>query len=74
MVRMPSSRRSQWWLKRNELDAIEVRGIHGQRLYVAPKAEVVVARFASHPTASAAQGDRITMPQMLALGQMLRAC
>lgn len=67
------SYRSQWWLTRNELDAFEARGIHGQRLYVAPKAEMVVARFASHPMASAAQGDRITMPQMLALGQMLRA-
>lgn len=67
------SYRSQWWVTHNELDAIEARGIHGQRLYIAPKAEMVVARFASHPVASAAASDPITMPQMLALGQMLLA-
>ncbi|MGY3238230.1 CubicO group peptidase (beta-lactamase class C family) [Bradyrhizobium sp. USDA 4448] len=67
------SYRSQWWVTHNELEAIEARGIHGQRLYIAPKAEMVIARFASHPIASAALSDPITMPQMLALGQMLRA-
>lgn len=66
------SYRSQWWVTHNELDAIEARGIHGQRLYIAPKAEMVIARFASHPIASAALSDPITMPQMFALGQMLR--
>ncbi|QOZ23802.1 serine hydrolase [Bradyrhizobium sp. CCBAU 51753] len=65
------SYRSQWWVTHNELDAIEARGIHGQRLYIAPKAEMVIARFASHPMASAAFSDPITMPQMFALGQML---
>ncbi|MGY4198898.1 serine hydrolase domain-containing protein [Bradyrhizobium sp. USDA 4520] len=66
------SYRSQWWMTHNELDAIEARGIHGQRLYIAPKAEMVIARFCSHPIASAALSDPITMPQMFALGQMLR--
>ncbi|RWI66737.1 serine hydrolase [Mesorhizobium sp.] len=66
------SYRSQWWVTHNELGAIEARGIHGQRLYIAPKTEMVVARFASHPLASAEVGDIITMPQMLALGRMLR--
>lgn len=67
------SYRSMWWVSHNELAAFEGRGIHGQRLYVAPKAEMVVARFASHPVASSAANDRITLPQMLALGRMLRA-
>lgn len=66
------SYRSQWWVTNNELGAFEARGIHGQRLYVAPKAEMVVARFSSHPIASGAS-DPITTPQMLALGRMLRA-
>ncbi|RWO52876.1 serine hydrolase [Mesorhizobium sp.] len=66
------SYRSQWWVTHNELGAVEARGIHGQRLYIAPDAEMVVARFASHPLASAEAGDIITMPQMLALGRMLR--
>lgn len=67
------SYRSMWWVTHDELSAFEARGIHGQRLYVAPKAEMVVARFASHPVASAAASDPITMPQMMTLGRMLLA-
>lgn len=48
------SYRSMWWVSHNELDAFEAKGIHGQRLYVAPRAGMVVARFASHPVASSA--------------------
>lgn len=66
------SYRSMWWVTHNELDAFEGRGIHGQRLYVAPKAEMVVARFASHPIAASAANDPITLPALLALGRMLR--
>ena len=66
------SYRSMWWVTHNEFDAFEGRGIHGQRLYVAPKAEMVVARFASHPVAASAANDPITLPQMLALGRMLQ--
>ncbi|WP_309142515.1 serine hydrolase [Bradyrhizobium sp. sGM-13] len=66
------SYRSMWWISHNELDAFEARGVHGQRVYVAPKAEMVIARFASHPVASSAHGDRITLPQMLTLGRLLR--
>jgi CubicO group peptidase (beta-lactamase class C family) len=62
-----------WWVSHNALDAFEARGIHGQRLYVAPGAEMVVARFASHPVASSAANDPITLPALLALGQLLRA-
>jgi len=66
------SYRSMWWVTHNEFDAFEARGIHGQRLYVAPKAEMVVARFASHPVAASSANDPITLPQLLALGRMLR--
>jgi CubicO group peptidase (beta-lactamase class C family) len=65
------SYRNMWWVSHNELGAFEARGIHGQRLYVAPKAEMVVARFASHPVAASAANDPITLPAMLALGRML---
>ncbi|RWC37812.1 MAG: class C beta-lactamase-related serine hydrolase [Mesorhizobium sp.] len=64
--------RSQWWVSHDELGTFEARGIHGQRLCVAPKAEMVVALFASHPVALSVAG-LITAPQMLALGRMLRA-
>lgn len=66
------SYRSMWWVTHNEHDAFEGRGIHGQRIYVAPKAEMVVARFASHPVAASAANDPITLPALLALGRMLR--
>ena len=66
------SYRDMWWVTHNEHQAFEARGIHGQRLYVAPAAEMVVARFASHPIAASAANDPITMPAFLALGRMLR--
>lgn len=74
-VKFPSgfSFRGMWWVTHNELDAVEARGTHGQRLYVAPKAEMVVARFASHPAAPSPINDPITLPQMLELGRMLGA-
>jgi CubicO group peptidase (beta-lactamase class C family) len=67
------SYRNMWWVSQNELDAFEGRGIHGQRLYVAPKAQMVVARFASHPVASSASNDPVILPQLLALGRLLRS-
>lgn len=66
------SYRSMWRVSHNELDAFEGRGTHCQRLYVAPKAEMVVARFASHPLASANGMDPITGPLLPALGRLLR--
>jgi CubicO group peptidase (beta-lactamase class C family) len=66
------SYRDMWWVTHNEHHAFEARGIHGQRLYVAPDAEMVVARFASHPIAASAANDPITMPALIALGRMLR--
>jgi CubicO group peptidase (beta-lactamase class C family) len=66
------SYRDMWWITHDEHGAFEARGIHGQRLYVAPGAEMVVARFASHPIAASAANDPLTMPALLALGRMLR--
>lgn len=65
------SYRNMWWVTHNELGAFEARGIHGQRLYIAPKAEMVIARFGSHPIAGSAANDPITLPAFLALGNML---
>ncbi len=66
------SYRNMWWVTHDEHGAFEGRGIHGQRLYVAPGAEMVVARFASHPVASSAANDPITVPALLALGRLLK--
>lgn len=66
------SYRNMWWVTHNEFGAFEARGIHGQRLYVAPKAEMVIARFASHPIAASAANDPITLPGFAALARMLQ--
>ncbi len=65
------SYRDMWWITHDRFGAFEARGIHGQRLYVAPKAEVVIARFASHPIASSAANDPITMPGFAAVAEWL---
>jgi hypothetical protein len=56
------SYRSMWWVTHNAHGASTARGVHGQRLYVDPVAETVIARFASHPTASNAANDPHTIP------------
>ena len=66
------SYRDMWWVSHNEFGAFEARGIHGQRLYVAPGAETVIARFASHPIAASAANDPITLPAFGALAQFLK--
>lgn len=43
------SYRSMWWVPHDEFGAIEAQGIHGQGLYIAPGAEMVIVLFASHP-------------------------
>jgi CubicO group peptidase (beta-lactamase class C family) len=65
------SYRNMWWVAHNPLGLFEGRGIHGQRLYIAPRAELVIARFASHPIASSAANDPLTLPAFAALSQLL---
>lgn len=65
------SYRNMWWVSHNSLGVFEGRGIHGQRLYVAPAAEVVIARFASHPVASSAANDPVTLPAFAAMCNFL---
>jgi CubicO group peptidase (beta-lactamase class C family) len=65
------SYRNMWWVSHNPLGVFEGRGIHGQRLYIAPKAELVITRFASHPVASSAANDPITLPAFAAISHLL---
>jgi CubicO group peptidase (beta-lactamase class C family) len=65
------SYRNMWWVSHNSMDMFEARGIHGQRLYIAPRAELVIARFASHPVASSVANDPITLPAFAAVAQWL---
>lgn len=45
------SYRNMWWVTHNEHGAFMARGVHGQALYIDPRAEMVIARFASFPVA-----------------------
>jgi CubicO group peptidase (beta-lactamase class C family) len=65
------SYRNMWWVGPQQSGIFEGRGIHGQRLYVAPRSEVVIARFASHPLATSAANDPITLPAFAALTRLL---
>ncbi len=63
----------QWWLSHNEHGAYTARGIHGQAIYVDPKAEMVIARFASHPLASNVNLDPTSLPAYHAIARHLLA-
>ena len=65
------SYRSMWWLSHNEHGAFAARGIHGQAIYVDPAAEMVIARFASHPQGANANMDPTSLPAYEALGRHL---
>jgi CubicO group peptidase (beta-lactamase class C family) len=65
------SYRNMWWVSHDSMEMFEARGIHGQRLYIAPRAELVIARFASHPIATSVANDPITLPAFAAVAQWL---
>ena len=47
------------------------RGIHGQAIYIDPKAQMVIARYASHPIAANGANDPISLPAYQAVADML---
>lgn len=65
------SYRDMWWVTHNAHGAFMARGVHGQRIYVDPAAEMVIARYASHPVASNSANDPVTLPAFEALAQLL---
>ena len=62
-----------WWVSHNAHGAYSARGIHGQAIYVDPKAEMVIVRYASNPVASNAANDPVTIPAFEALAKQLIA-
>ena len=56
------SYRSMWWVSHNDHGAFTARGIHGQAIYIDPTAEMVIARFASHPLAANVNLDPTSLP------------
>ena len=65
------SYRNMWWVTHNDHGAFMARGVHGQALYVDPAAEMVIARFASHPVAGNAANDPTSLPAYEALAKHL---
>ncbi|MDP9915806.1 CubicO group peptidase (beta-lactamase class C family) [Variovorax boronicumulans] len=67
------SYRNMWWVTHNDHGAYMARGVHGQRIYIDPKAGMVIVRYASHPIAGNAANDPVTLPAFEALGRHLLA-
>jgi hypothetical protein len=65
------SYRSFWWISNNAHGAYMGRGIYGQALYIDPQAEMVIARYASHPVASNPFNDPISLPAYAAVADEL---
>jgi CubicO group peptidase (beta-lactamase class C family) len=65
------SYRDMWWVSHNEHGAFTARGIHGQAIYVDPAAEMVIARFASHPLGANANLDPTSLPAYHAVAKHL---
>ena len=61
------SYRRMWWVSHNEHGVFAARGIHGQALYIDPSAEMVIARFASHPQGATVHLDPTSLPAYHAL-------
>ena len=65
------SYRNMWWVTHNPHGAFMARGVHGQALYVDPVAEMVIARFASHPVAGNTAIDPTSLPAYEAVAKHL---
>lgn len=65
------SYRNMWWVADEEQGMFAARGIHGQTIYVDPKAEMVIARFASNPVAANGANDPVSLPAYAALAKYL---
>ena len=63
--------RDMWWCTNNSHGAFMARGVHGQAIYVDPKAEMVIARFASSPLASNKYIDPHSIPLYEAVAEYL---
>jgi CubicO group peptidase (beta-lactamase class C family) len=62
-----------WWVSHDDHGVYMGRGIHGQAVYVDPKAEMVIARFASNPIAGNVGIDPTSLPAYRAIADHLIA-
>ncbi len=62
---------NMWWITNNDHKAFTARGVHGQTIYIDPKAQMVIARFGSHPKAANSYNDATSLPAYEALAEYL---
>ena len=62
---------SQWWVFHNDHGAFAARGVHGQTIYIDPKAEMVLVRLASFPRAQNGFIDPTSLPAYQAVDEFL---
>ncbi len=65
------SYRDMWWVTHNPDGAFTARGVYGQTIYIDPKAQMVIARYASAPVASNAANDPTSLPAYDAVAKYL---
>ena len=65
------SYRDMWWHTGNTHNGFAARGVHGQTVYIDPKAQMVIVRFASHPIAGNSANDATSLPAYQALAEYL---
>ena len=62
-----------WWVSNDDHGAYAARGVHGQTIWIDPKADMVIARFASNPLAANAASDPTSLPAYRAVADHLMA-
>lgn len=67
------SYQSLWWITHDDHGSFAARGVHGQTIWIDPRANMVIARFASHPVAANAASDPTSLPAFRAVADYLIA-
>jgi hypothetical protein len=67
------SYKSMWWVSHDEHGAFAARGVYGQTIWIDPKADMVIVRFASNPVAANAASDPTSLPAYRAVADHLMA-
>lgn len=60
-----------WWISNDDHGAYAARGVHGQTIWVDPKADMVIVRFASNPIAGNVANDPTSLPAYRAVADYL---
>ena len=64
---------SMWWISNDDHGAYAARGVYGQTIWIDPKADMVIVRFASNPVAANAGSDPTSLPAYRAVANHLMA-